>query len=1116
MKRQPDVKKSEDLLTSLNAKITNFRPEDADEKTLRNFTLNAVQNLGELGIAQVQIVEMVGDVLETGDVEIVGQFAVDLVKWAKDTAVNTYVFANPQLAQLALTNPRVKAMRDKAKDALFERPLDPLLLALMAKSAVRGAQKVKSKIVTETKPTAKTTTTATVETTIRGGEVKVVKETTTGIFYEYLEGKNKGQTFFTEKGLTANNKLKVNGKKLNEALEPGKATPEGKAVKPVPPVEQRGDTAKEGKIPVEIVPAVEQTLKPIKETPERTAAVKEVTKKIKDETPPGTETPIPAKGKHGEEFAGAINLTKYPKESQPIITEIIGQIGKEGVEGARGRMKTSEIRHQATDPKVIADVTDRAIKGDIKPNTTLSTVETDALRIANQLTTEALIRDPSKFNKYKTQLTKLSLAQTSAVSEKGRSLRQLQEAIPSGITLQDLRIARRNAIKNGMPQEYINLIMGEIENVKKGKPTWKSKFVELRRNNLLSAGSSLVRAALGNATNLAWTTAEIPMSAAFNRFYTHLASGFGKVTGRQIKDVQTRFAYEVVGMAQGFGRGTKSGLKTAWQLMLENPEAVKNSSFFKREIISEGGELGGAWGKLVRTPQRAQGAIDVIFREPATVGFIHRYAYRKAYQEGLRGEAWGRRVAQILEKPSDAMIKEARTSAEFITFQAELGAAGKWINNIRKKSALAQSIVPFFNTHANILKAGIGRTPLGIVSKTSIDAFKKGARTGDWGAFSDRSAMATSGTLTMIGLYKLIELGLYDNIQGSWDNKSKSERELLEAQGKQSNSFEVYNDDGTLKWSVNFDGYEPSATVARMVGAINDGAKLNESDLEILSRAALALYRDTKESPFAQGIKEVVDLAEGRIDAMTFATRFIKSSFVPNFIFQTRGIFDPEKTETPRRPESFRKGIFNLEEWKKRFAREFPITTKGVRKKADILGFPIKEVFPEGRSLAVKVGTSPKEKDRALILAEFEKLNLGGLSWPKSIGKVNLTEEQEAMLEVSSGQFFFDILKDVMLSEQQKVKDSTGQEHALINNQGTLVTKKLNTLSPRWESFSNNEKIAIIKAIKTKVSEYQRWTMFPEEAKFNSQYNLNLYGEPQPTPKEVKKIATEEFQNSKK
>ena len=48
-------------------------------------------------------------------------------------------------------------------------------------------------------------------------------------------------------------------------------------------------------------------------------------------------TPIPAKGKPGETYAGAINLTKYPEETRPIIEAIVNQLGKGAIEEARGR-----------------------------------------------------------------------------------------------------------------------------------------------------------------------------------------------------------------------------------------------------------------------------------------------------------------------------------------------------------------------------------------------------------------------------------------------------------------------------------------------------------------------------------------------------------------------------------------------------------------------------------------------------------------------------------------------------------------------------------------------------------------------------------------------------------
>jgi len=77
-------------------------------------------------------------------------------------------------------------------------------------------------------------------------------------------------------------------------------------------------------------------------------------------------------------------------------------------------------------------------------------------------------------------------------------------------------------------------------------------------------------------------------------------------------------------------------------------------------------------------------------------------------------------------------------------------------------------------------------------STTAIRGFIRGSRYGDWGVFADRAAMSTSGTLAIVTLNKLLDIGINNELQGSWDEYTNSERDIMYSQGKQPNSIEKY------------------------------------------------------------------------------------------------------------------------------------------------------------------------------------------------------------------------------------------------------------------------------------------------------------------------------------
>ena len=834
--------------------------------------------------------------------------------------------------------------------------------------------------------------------------------------------------------------------------------------------------------------------------------------------------------KSTDKYAGSINLTKYPEKNRQIIADVVNYIGKERVETLRGRRGIKETFAKASKPEKIAEMTNKALNGEIKPNTVLNDVDMTALRMANKSAQDYLTENWKKLsetdnrNYFENVIEKLTEAEISSKSASGRSQRILQEKITGKYTVKQLEKQRKEAVEAG-EFKISEMIDKEIANVKLNKPTWISKFIEFRRNNLLTAGSSIVRSLVGNTVNLTWTTLDMPLAGAYDMVFTNLGRGGRKVLGKRGLDSRSRSMWDIVSFTAGTVKGFRSGASTAYSMLKGDRKAVDNSIMYQRENFRTEGAIGGKWGKIVRTPQRVQGAIDILYREPATVGFVHNYAWLKATKEGFSGEAWRSRVKEIIENPTDKMLKEAKESAQFITFQKELGAFGKGLNQLRVgKMEAGQLIVPFFNTMANLYKTGYARSPLGLFSKTAVSGFKEGMKYGDWGKFSDRSAQFTSGTLALFGIYKLTS-SLIDNVQGSWDDKTEAERKLLRSQKKQPNSIEIYNEDGTLKWSASFEGYEPLSSYLRVAGAINEGKKLNESDYEILKRASVTYIRDLKENPFFQGVEDIYDLTDKRTDGMTYATRFIKSSLMPNLIFQTRAIIDPYNTKTPRKPEALR-DWGDPKQWKRRIKREFPVLTKDVYRDVDILGIPIPKISPKKRMLAVSVSEGVekdhqytnftlKAKEKALILKELERLDLGNIRWSAQYKDIELNEEQEMLLKMSAGEMFVKHLHEKMFTEPVYEYNSLGDKFNKFKD-GKAVRNTTKGLTSEWTSETNEYQKKFISKVKNLISKYQKSILFPEIEEFDSQWNYDFgIGEKEIKPKEKKKIKTEAFKEKK-
>lgn len=151
-------------------------------------------------------------------------------------------------------------------------------------------------------------------------------------------------------------------------------------------------------------------------------------------------------------------------------------------------------------------------------------------------------------------------------------------------------------------------------------------------------------------------------------------------------------------------------------------------------------------GNVIRLPGRALLAEDEFFKGVARRMELRAQAYRTASSEGLRGKAFSKRVADIMENPPEDIYERIVDFAQMQTFTKQLGEAGSAIQTALSEVPVARFIVPFIQTPTNILKYVGARTPLAPLSKAVRDDLLAG------GARRDMAiAKITMGSLIMAG-----------------------------------------------------------------------------------------------------------------------------------------------------------------------------------------------------------------------------------------------------------------------------------------------------------------------------------------------------------------------------
>lgn len=213
--------------------------------------------------------------------------------------------------------------------------------------------------------------------------------------------------------------------------------------------------------------------------------------------------------------------------------------------------------------------------------------------------------------------------------------------------------------------------------------------------------------AVGNTAVVAWAPAE--------RLGASLVPGSGIPIG------------EAGALVKGAVEGIREGIRLAATTLRTGKEQILKSSkidFDKGQAISAiefgmdpntgSGKLVDILGEIVRLPGRGLLAGDQFFKAVNMRAEIHAQAYRQATKEGLSGEAFSARYAEILQDPAPNIKEAAEDFAFTNTFTKQLpdgGPASKAVEALNSIPAL-RILFPVVRTPVNIMKYLGIRTPL--------------------------------------------------------------------------------------------------------------------------------------------------------------------------------------------------------------------------------------------------------------------------------------------------------------------------------------------------------------------------------------------------------------------
>ena len=578
-----------------------------------------------------------------------------------------------------------------------------------------------------------------------------------------------------------------------------------------------------------------------------------------------------------------------------LLDVITQNIGAEKSAKAKGTRTFEEIRRGSKEANLLAEVVHEVESG--KYATLRLSEKRDAvLNIVGTLAEEfGRTRNPE----VRDLLYRYILASKSYISEPARATGSLRD-----FAIETIRDWKEYEYLFPDDPKMLD-ILRDVYTRKEVKRSRLFKLAEYGRNMKLATGSSLVRSLAGNAMATTDAYARMPFEFGADYLIRKTSGALYELTNGYYGNLSPNQMHRLELGAQfsGYHRGFRKTGDLLYDMFMENDAALRESPFFRREGFTYK-DIKGKKGVVIRTPQRFQGMIDIMYRVPMTNGYMHRYAVRQAIKDGYKTQAEIlQRANEIIETKSldSKFLENAIRDGEYVTFQRELGAIGQWVNKLRTgntvMSAGAQMLVPFFNTAGNLFKYTLEHTPLNVFTsnfrKGLVEAFSRE------GAGSRRLATEVGKMSTGLGTMYLLNEFLVENaagnITGDWSDMSPEERNMRTVDGQQ--EYSVKLGDGSV---VSFRGFEPVSSYLTLIEALQrteEDAYSSDENIEkygnMVFNATKELGKSFLENPFLAGTGDLFKAMHGRKDWLDFSFNFLSGMAVPGTYRQWLSVVDP-------------------------------------------------------------------------------------------------------------------------------------------------------------------------------------------------------------------------------
>ncbi len=420
-------------------------------------------------------------------------------------------------------------------------------------------------------------------------------------------------------------------------------------------------------------------------------------------------------------------------------------------------------------------------------------------------------------------------------------------------------------------------------------------------NGLLSGPKTHTANLIGNFGSSAWEYAvQRPVETLVNSII--------------LRDAAGPQAGEYASMAKYLGEA----VSTAWRYakIAWNTEVSLFDHQWMMKPINVGSSTGdkgqvqrfaikGTTGRVIRMPSRFLQFSDEFAKHLIGQLEAAAQAHRLAKADGLTGEAFDKRVDQLVKTPGSPAWLLAVDQAHKLTFSEDLPPAMQKLQDaLHQKAKTPQGAVlktflrfvfPFIKTPYNIFKTGLRKTPIGglrMVGK-GIAAYRSGQP-----FFDSYPKAALAQDIAEQMLAWMATVMLWGIAEGDPDDDKKlllftGSRSLADNRGEDQLLNRTKGGETSILWNgkpiFNYGRIEPFATViasivdaARNMKAVGQGRATSEA----FDSTWRGFLNQARSKTFLQGLEGLMSLVEGHKNLSDSAVKAVAQGMVPNLVRQ--------------------------------------------------------------------------------------------------------------------------------------------------------------------------------------------------------------------------------------